>query len=77
MWQVDKDLLKAFDNLFDLKFYVSSDQWKNIVEQRFYWHRFYCNIFTTYLAANSPIYVFCFFVEINKKLQNFSELVAW
>ena len=30
------DLLWAFYKLFDLQFYDSNDQWKNIVQLRFY-----------------------------------------
>ena len=81
---VEDDLLIAFCKLFWSRLCVSSDQWKNTVQKRFYWHfekYFYLKTIVIVMPTNLDANVFLFFVysfvEFQNKNQMFSRLMVW
>ena len=73
---VSEDLLRAFYKLLCLRFCVSSGQWKDIVQQKFYKEfekDFYMDIILTTIQANlvtnSLLSLFCSFVETKTRIK--------
>ena len=79
-----EDLLKALYKFFYLPFCVSSDQWKNTVQQRFskeFEKDSYMKIIVTIISTDSVTSLFsslvCPFIKTESNNQIFSKLVIW
>ena len=77
-------LLSVFYKLFCLRFFISSDQWENALQQRFHNKSegdFYLKTILTLipinLVTNSLLYLFCSFVKTKNKNETSSKLVLW
>ena len=81
---VGEDWLRTFYKLFYLRCCVSSDQWKNIVQQRFYkqFERYFCmklivSITFTQFVTNLLSSLFCPLIETKNINQILIKFVVW